>query len=88
MSNPVFIACPADQWTKIATGVTAGMIHKINVEPHMLQTYRDTGDAAPTIRSDGVPVFTKEYHEEIKSGQAIDVYLWSDGLAGNVRVDL
>ncbi len=55
MSDPIFVDCPEGEWTKVATDVTSGQVHKVSKTPNVYsQTYRDTGGAAPTLDSDGV----------------------------------
>lgn len=86
MANPVIVPCPEGQWTKVATDVTSGVIHVINEAPEKYsQTYRDTGDTAPTTFDEAVP-FEKELL--ISASAAIDVYVWPLIEAGEVRVDL
>jgi len=88
MANPVTVACPAGQWTKVATNQTSGLVHIMNIEPDAYyQTYRDTGGAAPTDLSDAV-VFGKTAPLAISASAGIDVYIWCVGAAGKVRVDL
>jgi hypothetical protein len=87
MANPTIIDCPADQWTKVATNVTAGLIHIFQGEKlKWLQAYRLTGEAAPTDRSDAVPLV--EPTDNISASAAIDVYVYPNGADGKVRVDL
>ena len=89
MATPVFVTCTKDTWKKVATNVQTGFVHKVSHAPNMyLQTYRDTGDAAPTLRTDGVELFAKGITEDIFAIAGIDVYVWADGDAGKVRVDL
>jgi hypothetical protein len=86
MANPVLVACPEGQWTKVATNVTAGVIHILSTAPEKYtQTYRDTAGAAPTTLAEAVP-FKEELN--ISASAGIDVYIWPIGAAGNVRVDL
>jgi hypothetical protein len=87
MANPEIIDCPADQWTLVATAVTSGLVHIFQGEGlKWLQTFRDTGETAPTDTSDSVQF--NEPTELISSNAAIDVYVWPNGDAGKVRVDL
>ena len=86
MADPAIKACPADQWTKVATNVTTGIIHITETAPNVyLQTYRDTGEAAPTDKDDAVPFDTPLL---ISSSAGIDVYIQPVSKAGEVRVDL
>lgn len=89
MSNPAFIDCPAGAWTKIATNVVSGNIYKMITEPQYLQTYRLTGEAAPTLIAEGVQAFIENPEKEIISAiEPIDAYLWCIGAAGRVRIDI
>lgn len=88
MADPVFVNCPKDIWTKIATNVISGTIHAIYSKPKYLQTYRSTGGAAPTLITDGVRVFKGDIEAEISAGAGIDVYIWCQNADGRVRVDL
>jgi hypothetical protein len=53
----------------------------------MLQTYRITGAAAPTVRTEGAVMSQVQRDFDIESTSPIDVYLWIDGVDGNVRID-
>lgn len=89
MADPVLIDCPADIWTKVATNVTIGQIHRKSTKPNgYLQTYRLTGGTAPTDVEEGVPVFGGGSQAEISAAAAIDVYIQPMGSAGKVRTDL
>ena len=88
MSNPVFVECPAGAWTKIATSVVTGFVHKIIHTRRYLQTYKETGETAPTLKAEGVGLFLESNTEEISSSSPIDIYVWCVGDAGRVRVDL
>lgn len=85
MANPVLTDCPAGQWTKVATNVTAGVIHIVSYDPEKyLQTYRDTAGVAPTTIAEGV--WFKD-QLDIAASAGIDVYIWPINKAGKVRVD-
>lgn len=89
MANPLFIEIEKDKWTKIATGVLTGIVHKVKSTPdNYMQTYRLTGESAPTLKSDGVLLFSDSQNESIESSEEIDVYLLANGADGEVRVDL
>jgi hypothetical protein len=88
MGNPVLVACAKDSWTKVATNVQTGFIQQVSGAPNgYLQTYRDTGDAAPTLETQGVVAFEKDITEPISATAGIDVYIWAHRAAGSVRVD-
>lgn len=87
MPNPVFVTLVADQWTLVANNVTAGTIRvtKRGVGP-VLQTYVLTGGAAPVARTLGAALDSDNF--EVASTAAIDVYMWIDRKAGEVRRDV
>lgn len=86
MADPVVVPCPADAWTKVATDVLTGVVHiRSNTPSLYLQTYRGTGEAAPTAKDDAVP-FTEPLI--ISASAGIDVYVQPLDAAGSVRVDL
>ena len=88
MANPVFVACTKDAWTKVATNVQTGFIHRISGAPNgYLQTYVDTTDPAPTLETEGAVAFENSGTEPINATAGIDVYIWAQGAAGNVRRD-
>ena len=89
MANPLPIVITAGAWQKIATAVFTGQVHRVSTKPTLyLQMYKLTGDAAPTLESEGAVLFQKFPSEEIESPEAIDVYIWAKDRDGKVRVDL
>jgi hypothetical protein len=86
MADPVIVPCTKDAWTKVATAVTAGQVWLKDVRPYYRQAYVMTGNPAPTDLSKAVDF--QGLVMEIKAQAAIDVYLYSGGSAGSVRVDL
>lgn len=89
MPNPVFVDCPPSIWTKVATNVLTGVIHRFDVTPYgYLQTYKVTGDSAPTLKSDGVAAFKNCNQEQISAGAGIDVYIYAITDKGKVRIDV
>lgn len=88
MANPVLTPIPQGVWTKVATNVKNGNLHKKNHTPLYKQTYRLTGDPAPTTPDEAVLMFSKCLSEIIRSDVAIDVYVWCVGADGELRVDL
>lgn len=86
MADPAIVACPAEAWTLVAASVTTGIVHVMKDSPKAyLQTYRAAGGGAPTQRSEGVK-FSGSI--PISASALIDVYIWADGEAGSVRVDV
>jgi hypothetical protein len=89
MADPVLVACPEDAWTLVASNVTSGQIWNKKTDARYYQTYRDTGQPAPTDLTDAVNAFDGTENNEIISAAAgIDVYLYCEGDDGLVRVDL
>ena len=88
MANPIFIDITEGQWVKVATNVVSGMLRRVEKRALYLQTYRETGDIAPTLKSDGIPFFLNSIQEEISSQTLIDVYVWCSVYDGRIRVDL
>jgi len=86
MANPVLVACPAGQWTKVATALQDGKVHITNNDPDKYTyTYRDTGAAAPTLFTEAAPMPAAL---EFNLTDGIDVYVWPIGAAGQVRADV
>ena len=86
MASPEVKPCPADVWTLVATEVHTGVVHIDDTSPNMyLQTYRDTGEAAPVDLTGALP-FDPLF--QISMNVAIDVYVRAVKNAGSVRVDL
>ena len=89
MANPAVITCTKDTWVVVATAVKSGTIKRLKQHTSKyLQTYRVTGDPAPTDNADGAEVFTKSNEAIISHVADIDVYIKSLRYAGEVRVDL
>ena len=87
MANPDSIECPADTWTLVAEDVTSGTIFR-RVTGKYIQTYRLTGEAAPTDETDSGPIFEGSDSATIGHNAAIDVYIMAKDENGEVRVDL
>ena len=86
MANPIVVTCTKNTWVKVATNVTSGLVHILDFTPNLyLQTYRITGDPAPTLLTDAVPLENKD---EISATSGIDVYIMAVTDDGKVRVDL
>jgi len=89
MANPTTVSCTQNTWVKVATNVKTGMIHKrTKKRSTYLQTYRLTGEAAPTNRNEGIEAFSKCGSISIGSDVEIDVYIMCLGTTGSVRVDV
>lgn len=88
MANPAIIACALGQYTKVATNVTEGVIRldQATDPGDVLQTFRLTGQGAPTDGAEGRQFPMKDY--PIGAIAGIDVYLWPLKRAISVRVDV
>lgn len=89
MADPTRVTCTANTWKKVASNVTSGQVGKLNKRPNLyLQTYRMSGNAAPTSGTEGIPVFVNSDSEEISAAAGIDIYIMAVGNDGEVRVDV
>jgi len=89
MPAPSFVTTTKDTWEPVALNVIDGQVHRVKSGPTYLQTYRPQAEAAPTLRTEGVPAFVGGEAERISSNEPIDVYIWTDGpVDGEVRVDV
>ncbi|MCK5612880.1 hypothetical protein KAR91_63995 [Candidatus Pacearchaeota archaeon] len=89
MPDPEVKTITADQWNLVAENVTTGFIHLMDTKTRIYrQTYRLTGEAAPTAgdRAEGVKMNFPG--ESISHNAGIDIYIWCDTDDGEVRVDL
>lgn len=86
---PSLIACPEGTWVKVATGAVIGAIHQFSNAPgRYVQTYVLTGEAAPTVNTNGVLLFGDDTYENISATDPIDVYVMAIGADGKIRADL
>ncbi|MCK5127568.1 MAG: hypothetical protein KAR42_15030 [candidate division Zixibacteria bacterium] len=85
-SDPAIVACPEGEWTLVAETVTSGNIWIKDTRAQYSQTYRLTGEAAPTLFDEAVLVSSPG--DCIRATEAIDVYIWCQKNAGSVRVDV
>jgi len=92
MANPLNVSCPANVWTKVLTNVTEGQIKKRLTTPNVyLSTYRMVtipAQPAPTLRSQGTPIFIESNSEKVENVAAINVYIYPVGAAGSVVVEV
>ena len=92
MADPAIVALTEDTWTKVATAKASGQVHIITTAGSegenlvYLQTYRTTGGAAPTLKTEGVPLVSLS--TSIEASFDIDVYIMATGADGSVRVDV
>lgn len=90
MPAPSVVTTPVGEWTLVVSNVTSATIHVLKRNASVTgyaQTYRPTGDAAPTLITEGVG-----FKDAFYAGApvAIDLYVWAHGTAGEsgqVRVD-
>ena len=87
MANPVEFNIPKETITKVATDVVTGILHK-RFETVYKQSYRLTGESAPTDPSEFVVLFDEKTQEEISSSDPIDVYVYCPVSTGKIRADL
>lgn len=85
MADPQIENLVADTWTLVAAGVTAGVIH-IKKPGNYLHTYRVSPSVVPADLSDAISMESNSI--AINAASAIDVYMYSSGASGQVRVDL
>lgn len=86
MANPVVVICIKDEWVKVATNVTEGVIWILGSAPFKyVQSYRNTGSAPPIDVSEGA---TLDNGSVIHSELGIDVYVYAVSSDGRVRVDI
>ena len=87
-ADPSLIVITKDTWQKVATNVTTGQIHIKNTSPDSyFQTYRITGNPAPTVSDEGVYMPWGKL-QTISSAAGIDVYIYCKGKDGRIRLDL
>ena len=88
MANPVSVACPMGEWTKVATAVTRGNIFiQDPVGFQTYATYRMTGDPAPTTLEDASEG-TMSDRFEISSVDSIDLYIWPVSRDADAKVSV
>jgi len=88
IGDPTIVACPEDVWTQVATNEIFGNIQKMSSAPHLyLYTYRLFGSPAPTLETEGVPIFSEIDRHLVIFFWPVDVYIWCVGDAGQIRRD-
>ena len=86
MANPAIVSCPKNTWTKVATNVTAGQVKVQDQSALYFETYRLTGNSAPTGITELSGLHGKTI--TIAASAAIDVYIYCQRNDGLVRVDV
>lgn len=87
MAAPVKIICAEGQWTLVASSVVTGQVAPVINDARYVHTYRDAGDAAPTVFDEGRR-FTSAIPISARIGAPIDVYVWCQNADGVVEVSL
>ena len=96
MANPVIVTCAENTWTRVAENVTSATIYLLTnpiyrpIENRPLQyyqTYRNTGDAAPTDLTDAINVSWNDRGFEFSNPDSSDIYVYAVDAEGSVRVD-
>jgi hypothetical protein len=102
MAAPVNVTCTANNWVKVATGVTSILIKRISVSPNIYKilikrisvspniykiTHVNTGGGAPTDDSLASLMFSDSPNEEKFSNAASsDIYVKAVKVDGEVQV--
>lgn len=83
MAIPTIVTLTENEWVIVATGVTTGVIDRKATGIKYYQTYRNTGDTAPTnpttnqIPDEAIQLFKNGEQAIISSRTPIDVYILS-----------
>lgn len=86
MADPTIASLTANTWNLVATSVSAGFIWIRKTDVQYLQTYRNTGNPAPTLKTEGAPVYLPG--APISANVPIDVYIYPVDDDGEVRIDI
>jgi hypothetical protein len=88
--NPQKIEIPANVWTPVATNVTSGLITiKQWQASRYYQTYRVTGDPAPTgDQNEDTSTVTTGQEISIAATESVDVYMYCLDFDGEVVLSL
>jgi hypothetical protein len=90
--TPRVIDIPADNLPHlVAQNIVKGFIHTVNTRSELtyLQTYRTTGDAAPTDFSDSIQWVQSQGGIPINTSTGVDVYIGVVGnTPGKIRLDI
>ncbi|MEE9499581.1 MAG: hypothetical protein V3V24_09610 [Nitrospinaceae bacterium] len=86
--NPLVVSCPDDTWILVAPNTQSASIHKLSVEPGVYkQTYRISGQAAPTDDTDAIIIFETDTLHIFSHSPGVDIYIKAIGGDGSVRLD-
>ena len=87
MADPTVTALTRDTWIKVATNITAGTFDVVRFGTQaVFQTYRMTGNAAPTDLTDGIVLTANQLI--VAAPAAIDLYLYAQDHTSKVRISL
>jgi hypothetical protein len=85
MVNPNLVSVTKGSWVKVATNVTNLGVWVVNNGANYTWTYRNTGDAAPTLAEERVRMPYPGKH--FAANAAFDLYIWCDLEDGRLRLD-
>ena len=86
--NPLVVSCPEGVWTMVAENTQSASLHKLSVVPGLYkQTYRISGQAAPTDDADAIIIFDTDTSHVFSHSPGIDIYIKAIGGDGSVRLD-
>lgn len=90
MANPVKVSLTENTWTIVASDVISGLITIKKWQPsRYYQTYRVTGDPAPTgDQNEDTSTVTNGQEVSIAATEPIDVYMYCVDQDGEVVVSL
>lgn len=85
MTNPVVTTVTKGSWVKVATNKDNLGIVILKQTAIYAYTYRDTGDPAPTLISEGGKMSFPGH--TFQSANAFDLYIWCVTEDGVIRID-
>lgn len=86
MSNPNVQILPADEWTRVATAVTVGVIDIVTSTPiAYFRTYRIPDSSPPVGLQNVKQLFDGE---PINATEKVDVYVFPSGGIGKIVVNI
>jgi hypothetical protein len=94
MANPLVISTTANQWQKVASGVTSGFLWIVDSSPDYKFTYRMYNDATPVTLSEAVVLPLPGYLINQDVAEPIDIYIYTERKtgtltdAGRLRLDV
>ena len=85
--DPVLVAVPEAQWTRVAANVRGGRVYSRDVSPNYRWTQRVPGSAAPVGLEGSTFMFHATDVFMIPESAGIDLWVYSEGADGALRVD-